>query len=96
MDDITEMIADAKAEEEVKNTQINRRIASASPTMVTITLEEYNGLRDAYRDLSILMSALMDDIVVKEDGKAEYEDEWNKGRELISILKRLYPNAREW
>ena len=95
MDDITEMIADAKAEEEVKNAQINRRIASASPAMVTITLEEYCGLRDAYRDLSILTDALMDDIIIK-DGKTEYEDEWQKGRELIAILKRLYPNAREW
>ena len=96
MDDITEMIADAKAEEEVKNAQINRRIASASPAMVTITLEEYNGLRDAYRDLSIIMGVLMDDIETKEDGKTEYEDEWDKGKEIISILKRLYPNAREW
>lgn len=95
MDDITEMIADAKAEEEVKNAQINRRIASASPAMVTISLEEYNELRDAYRDLSILTDALMDDII-NEDGDTKYKDQWEKARELITILKRLYPNAREW
>ena len=29
------------------------------------------------------MGALMDDIEVK-DGKAEYEDEWNKGRAYIN------------
>ena len=87
MDDITEMIADAKAEEEVKNVQINRRIASASPTMVTITLEDYNGLRDACRDLQLILNTYLSNL--DEDGDLTYT-----GKDILKrILTALYPDV---
>ena len=54
MDDLTEMIADAKAEEEVKNAQINRRIASASPAMVTI--HPWKNITDSGMHIEICLS----------------------------------------
>ena len=96
MDELTEMIADAKAEEEVRAEQINKRIAEPKPSMVTIPLAEYNGLRDSYRDLSLIISVLMDDLEVDESGQVRYIDLYDKKDEILTILRRLYPNARKW
>ena len=101
MDELTELIADAQAEEEVRAAQINSRIQKAkaeekkTTTLVTIPLEEYNGLRDSYRDLTLVMSVLLKDL--KKDGnKTAYIDRYDKEDEIISLLSLLYPNAREW
>ena len=99
MDELTELIADAQAEEEVRAAQINSRIQKAkekkTTTLVTIPLEEYNGLRDSYRDLTLIMSVLLKDL--KKDGnKTAYIDRYDKEDEIISLLSLLYPNAREW
>lgn len=96
MDELTEMIADAKAEEEVRAEQINKRIAEPKPSMVTIPLAEYNGLRDSYRDLSLIMSVLMNDLDIDESGRVSYINLYGKEDEILMLLRRLYPNARKW
>lgn len=87
MNDITEMIADAKAEEEVAKMQRKPIEVKRATTTVTIPLEDYNGLRDACRDLRLILNTYLSNL--DEDGDLTYT-----GKDILKrILTALYPDV---
>ena len=60
MDIMDEMIADARAEEEVRKAQIEAKLAEIKKdsTKVSIDLEEYVGLRMAFEDYKKLVDSI--------------------------------------
>lgn len=60
MDIMDEMIADARAEEEVRKAQIEAKLAETKKdsTKVSIDLEEYVGLRMAFEDYKKLVDSI--------------------------------------
>lgn len=64
MDDLTEVIADARAEEEVRAKAIEEKIKEVKETMgkVTIGIEEYVALRSDAVDLRRLIEAISESI----------------------------------
>lgn len=87
MENLTELIADAKAEEEVAKMQRKPAEVKRATTTVTIPLEDYNGLRDAYRDLQLILNTYLSNL--DEDGDLTYTGKDN----LTRIMTALYPDV---
>lgn len=87
MENLTELIADAKAEEEVAKMQRKPAEVKRATTTVTIPLEDYNGLRDAYRDLQLILNTYLSNL--DEDGDLTYTGKDN----LKHIMTALYPDV---
>lgn len=87
MENLTELIADAKAEEEVAKMQRKPTEVKRATTTVTIPLEDYNGLRDAYRDLQLILNTYLSNL--DEDGDLTYT-----GKDILKrIMTALYPDV---
>ena len=87
MENLTELIADAEAEEEVAKMQKKPIEVKRATTTVTIPLEDYNGLRDAFRDLQLILNTYLNNL--DEDGDLTYTGRDN----LKYIMRVLYPDA---
>lgn len=90
--DIEEMIADAKAEEEVKNDMFSEyNIESADNSKVTIDLSEYVMLKMESLDLNRILSAIVDDI------KSDYDSRYISFEKSITIntFKALFGGVFE-
>ena len=89
--DISEEIADARAEEEVKKAQM-QKIAESRPvvpkqtTKVSVDLEEYVALRQMQADLERLLHSLFTNIE-KRYGDYRIKDDF------IATVGALYPDA---
>ena len=98
-DDMTEVIADARAEEEVMKEQLRKRIQEAGEEakarikerlgavqpMVTISMDEYTALKDAERIINILWNNLR--IHNYDPNVLRVSDD----DEIILALKMFYP-----
>ena len=89
MDDLTEVIADARAEEEVRAKAIEEKIKEVKETMgkVTIGIEEYVALRSDAVDLRRLIEAISASLgVYKWSGELKIENE----KPIIDTMTVLY------
>lgn len=97
MIEIEEMIADAKAEEEVKKdnefrTQLRNGLKDAlgESTKVNINLSEYVQLKQKELDLDRILNALIDNV------ELNYSDDGLRLRDydtLITVFRVLYPDV---
>lgn len=93
--DIEEMIADAKAEEEVKSSFVDtfkEQLAENlknNDTKAFVSLEEYAQLRMATRDLDLIINSVIDNCELNYSRNGlRFKDE----RDFFKLFKVLYPD----
>lgn len=90
MDIMDEMIADARAEEEVRKAQIEAKIAETKKdsTKVNIDLEEYVGLRMAFEDYKKLVDSIFKGCRYYKYGA---DISINEDKVVMTMLKLNFP-----
>lgn len=91
---IEEMIADAQAEEAVKNSTetTTERIEKPVEQNVSINLQEYIVLKNKELDLDRLIAAIVNNVELNYDGSAL---DIKNSRRLVEAFRILYPEAYE-
>jgi hypothetical protein len=91
--DIEEMIADAKAEEEVKNDMFSKyNIESVDNSKVTIDLSEYTMLKLMEMDFNRVLSAAFKSLRLSYDFKRVYIE---SDGVITDVIRALYPDECE-
>lgn len=91
--DIEEMIADAKAEEEVKNDMFSEyNIESVDNSKVTIDLSEYTMLKLMEMDFNRVLSAAFKSLSLSYDFKRVYIE---SDGVITDVIRALYPDECE-
>lgn len=89
IDDMTEVIAEAQAEEEVRAAQIKAKLEQPV-TKVSVDIEEYVNLRMAFEDYKILVRYLFDDCLYNK-----YNQNLYIGHEHDTVITLLMVNFPE-